>query len=125
MLTTINLSATISDGGTPRVLSSSDTVNVSYISSGSQTIGNTYELVAIAGAFNGGVLLYNTGSVDVSVRLQLDTFATNEYLLLTLIAGGILLVNPIVYGDAGPSQISTIAARTDSGTASIDYCVLV
>lgn len=124
MLATINLTATISDGGAPRVLSSSDTVNVSSVTSGTQTVGNTYELVANAGEFNGGVLLYNTGGVDVSVRLQLDIFTTNEYLLMTLIGGGILIVNPIVYGDAGPSQILTIAARTDTGTASIEYCVL-
>jgi hypothetical protein len=124
MLATINISATISDGGTPRVASSSDTVNVSSITSGAQTIGNTYEAVGTATTFSGAVMLYNAGTVDVSVRLQLDNFDTDEYLFMTLIAGGVLVVNPIVYGDAGPSQVSTIAARTDTGTASIEYCVL-
>lgn len=92
---------------------------------GSQTIGTTYEALASTALGNSSLLLYNTGTVDVSIRVRLSNFIVNEYQMFTLIGGGVMHIPHVFVSDEG--RVATredVFARTDSGTAVIDYCHL-
>jgi hypothetical protein len=72
-----------------------------------------------------GMVLYNKGTVDVSVRIRVVNFTTNEYLFYNLIAGGVLVIQPLHQTD--DDFLTTgeeIYARTASGTAIVEYCHL-
>jgi hypothetical protein len=126
MITTITYRATSDVDGQVQGVSNSESVEAQSVTSGVQSVGTTYELIVAAGNPPTGLFIYNTGAVDVSVRLTLDTFSVNEYHFINLIAGGIIAVPPVVINDLGyPTQVTAMHARTDSGTAELEYCLIV
>jgi hypothetical protein len=69
------------------------------------------------------MVLYNKGTVDVSVRIRVANFTTNEYLFYNLIAGGVLVIQPLHQTDDDFITVGeAIHARTASGTAVVEYC---
>jgi hypothetical protein len=120
----INFSASVTVDDEVKTISSSGSIAFSAITSGSQTVGNVYEPFATGmrpGAST--VIIYNTGTVDVSIRMEnTSTAAANDYHSFNLIAGGILVIHPMS-GD-GNATWNALAARTSSSTATLDYCIL-
>jgi hypothetical protein len=121
----IQYSASVTVDGEVRSVSGNETIEVTNMVTGSQTIGNTYELLQGTGMPQVGMVLYNKGTVDVSVRITLGSFTTNEYLFYNLIAGGVLVIQPLHRADNNNVQTGDdIHARTASGTAIVEYCFL-
>jgi hypothetical protein len=119
----IQYSASVVVDGEVRSVSGNETIDVTNMVTGSQTIGNTYELLQGVNLPQVGMILYNRGTVDVSVRIRVLTFSTNEYLFYNLIAGGVLVIQPLHQTDNGFLTVGEdIYARTASGTAIVDYC---
>jgi hypothetical protein len=120
----INFSASVTVDDETKTISSSGTLAYRALTSGSQTVGNTYEAFATSvdpGAAT--VIIYNTGTVDVSIRITtLSAAAANDYQFLNCIAGGILVIHPLS-GD-GPATWSALSARTSSSTSTLDYCII-
>lgn len=121
----IQYSASVTVDGEVRSVSGNETIEVTQMVTGSQTIGNTYEILQGAGMPVVGMVLYNKGTVDVSVRITMGTFTTKQYLFYNLIAGGVLNIMPLHKSDSGSIQVGTaLHARTSSGTAVVEYCFM-
>ena len=121
----IQYSASVTIDGEVRSVSGNETVEVNQIVTGSQTIGNSYEILQGIAMPTVGMGLYNKGTVDMSVRITLGSFTTNEYLFYNLIAGGVLVIQPLHRADNNNVQTGDdIHVRTASGTAEIEYCFL-
>jgi hypothetical protein len=121
---TINFSASVTVDSETKTISSNGSITCTALTSGSQTVGNTYERIATG--FDPGaatIIIYNTGTVDVSIRIATaSAAAANDYQFMNCIAGGIVVIHP-VSGD-GPSTWSAISARTSSSTSTLDYCII-
>ena len=119
----IQYSASVTIEGEVRSVSGNETIEVSNMVTGSQTIGNTYEILQGVGMPQVGMVLYNKGTVDVSVRISFLNFTTNEYVFYNLLAGGVLVIQPLHKTDDDFLTVGeTIYARTASGTAIVEYC---
>ena len=115
--------ASVTVDGEVRSVSNSETIEVTQMVTGSQTIGNTYEILQGVTMPQVGMVLYNKGTVDVSVRLSFLNFTTNEYVFYNLLAGGVLVIQPLHKTDDDFLTVGeTIYARTASGTAIVEYC---
>jgi hypothetical protein len=126
MQVTITTSASVDDAGQVRALTSSEVIEAASVVNGSQDIGNTYEPIAQAQTSTYGCIIYNTGAVDVSIRATLLDFTTNEYIFYNVIPGGIIFVPFLVDNDAGAvTKVQLIDARTASGTATLEYCLIL
>jgi hypothetical protein len=124
MAISISFTASCADNdGTTRELSSSATLDASAVTTGTQTVGNTYEELAVSAKAFTAIILHNTGTVDVSVRFTLSRYTTNRYVCYTVPADGVFVVPPIYETDDGPGTL-TVSARTNSGTANIRYCII-
>jgi hypothetical protein len=119
----IQYSASVTIDGEVRSVSGNETIEANSMTTGSQTIGNSYELLAGSTTALVGLLLYNAGTVDVSVRLTLLNYTTKQYVFLNLIAGGVMCIGPQIVNDAGVvTDVVGTHARTASGTAIVEYC---
>jgi len=121
-LATINFSASVTVDSETKTISSNGAITCTALTSGSQTVGNTYERIATG--FDPGaatIIIYNTGTVDVSIRVSTTTGAL-DYQFMNCIAGGIVVIHP-VSGD-GFARWSAISARTSSSTSVLDYCII-
>ena len=119
----IQYSASITIEGEARTVSGNETIEVTQMVTGSQTIGNTYEILQGVSMPQVGMVLYNKGTVDVSVRISFISFTTNEYIFYNLLAGGVLVIQPLHQTDDGSITVGeTIYARTSSSTAIVEYC---
>jgi hypothetical protein len=119
----IQYSASVTVDGEVRSVSNSETIEVTQVVTGSQTIGNTYEILQGVSMPQVGMVLYNKGTVDVSVRISFISFTTNEYIFYNLLAGGVLVIQPLHQTDDDSITTGeTIYARTASGTAIVEYC---
>jgi hypothetical protein len=119
----IQYSASVTVDGEVRSVSGNETIEVTQMVTGSQTIGNTYEILQGVTMPQVGMVLYNKGTVDVSVRLSFLNFTTNEYVFYNLLAGGVLVIQPLHKTDDDfLTTGETIYARTASGTAIVEYC---
>ena len=119
----IQYSASVTVDGEVRSVSNSETIEVTQMVTGSQTIGNTYEILQGVTMPQVGMVLYNKGTVDVSVRISFLNFTTNEYVFYNLLAGGVLVIQPLHKTDDDfLTTGETIYARTASGTAIVEYC---
>jgi hypothetical protein len=119
----IQYSASVTIDGEVRSVSGSEIIEVNQMVTGSQTIGNTYEILQGVSMPQVGMVLYNRGTVDVSVRLSFLNFTTNEYVFYNLLAGAVLVIQPLHQTDDGFTTVGeTIYARTASGTAIVEYC---
>jgi hypothetical protein len=126
MQTTITFSASVDDGGQVRAIGGTEIIETSSVVSGYQDIGNTYESIVQAQVGSFGCVVYNAGAVDIAIRLTLTIFTTNEYIFYNVIPGGVMFVPFLVQNDAGNvSPVQDISARTDSGTATIEYCLIL
>jgi hypothetical protein len=115
--------ASVTVDGEVRSVSNSETIEVTQMVTGSQTIGNTYEILQGVSMPQVGMVLYNKGTVDVSVRISFLNFTTNEYVFYNLLAGGVLVIQPLHKTDDDFLTVGeTIYARTASGTAIVEYC---
>lgn len=119
----IQYSASVTVDGEVRSVSNSETIEVTQVVTGSQTIGNTYEILQGVSMPQVGMVLYNKGTVDVSVRISFISFTTNEYIFYNLLAGGVLVIQPLHQTDDDSITVGeTIYARTSSSTAIVEYC---
>jgi hypothetical protein len=119
----IQYSASVTVDGEVRSVSGNETIEVTQMVTGSQTIGNTYEILQGVTMPQVGMVLYNKGTVDVSVRISFLNFTTNEYVFYNLLAGGVLVIQPLHKTDDDFLTVGeTIYARTASGTAIVEYC---
>jgi hypothetical protein len=119
----IQYSASVNIDGEVRSVSGNEIIEVNQMVTGSQTIGNTYEILQGLSMPQVGMVLYNKGTVDVSVRLSFFSFTTNEYVFYNLLAGGVLVIQPLHQtDDDSRANCETIYARTASGTAIVEYC---
>ena len=118
----ITFDASVNVGGETKTLSNTASVNCTQLVSGSQTVGNTYEVFATAYGASATVIVYNTGTVDASIRVTLGSSATNDFHCINCIAGGIVVI-PCAWGD-GTDRWTALHARSDSGTVTLDYCII-
>ena len=124
---TLTFSASMEADGETKTIGSTASLTVSAIQSGKQTIGNSYETLATLLPENTTVIIYNPSTVDVSVRLKLESYTTKAYAMYNVIAGGLFVVPRQHITDTGTflaSRIDALDARTDSGTANVEYCIL-
>ena len=122
----INYRATVTVDGELREIGGSETIEVQNMVTGTQTVGTTYEALSAVALGNGPLILYNAGSVDVAVRVTLGNYSVNEYMMFTLIAGGVMHIPYLFLNDElRPTTREAVFARTASGTAVIDYCHLI
>lgn len=121
----ISYSASVTVGGELREVAGVEAIEVGNIITGSQTIGTSYEVIGGTIIPEAGMCLYNTGAVDVSIRIRLSHFTINEYLFFNLIAGGVMFFPKVYFNDEGrPATAEDFYARTASGTVTVDYCLL-
>lgn len=119
----IQYSASVTIDGEARTVSGNETVEASNIITGSQTIGNSYEVLAGSQMPGTALLLYNAGTVDVAVRVQILPSDTLDYISFNLIAGGVMVIPKTFISDLDAIALVTgIHARTSSGTAVVEYC---
>lgn len=126
---TLTFSASMEADGETKTISSNATLSVEKIQTGKQTVGNTYETLALTNPDNALVILYNPSDKDVSVRLQVASLNNDTYYAYNLIAGGMFVVPRQHMVDIQgaiqlPFKLLGLAARTESGTAEIEYCIL-
>jgi hypothetical protein len=126
---TITFSASVVADGETKTIGSTGTLTVDSVLTGKQTVGNTYETLALLDSKNAIVIIYNPSANDVSVRVTIDHSVTNQYFFYNVIAGGIFVVPRLHVTDVSKTksvvaQISAIGARTSAGTADIEYCIL-
>lgn len=128
---TLTFSASMEADGETKSIGSNATLSVDKIQTGKQTVGNTYEVLALTNPDNAIVIIYNPSDKDVSVRLQVADLGggSDTYYAYDLIAGGMFVVSRQHMVDIGgviqlPFKLLGLAARTDSGTAEIEYCIL-
>lgn len=125
MNATITFAASMTIDGEQKSLGTSANLNVSGLTSGKQTVGTTYEVLATALGTTQAIILQNTSLVDVSVRIDLQVFTTNEFMCFDVPPDGILVIPALLFGDNGLSGPNdNIYARSASGTADIDYCII-
>lgn len=115
--------------GETKTISSNATLSVEKIQTGKQTVGNTYETLALTNPDNALVILYNPSENDISVRLQVASVSNDTYYAYDLIAGGVFVVPRQHMVDIQgaiqlPFKLLGLAARTDKATAEIEYCIL-
>lgn len=121
----ISYKASVTVGGESREIAGSEAVDVQNVITGSQTIGTTYEVLQGVSMSNVGMVFYNPSEVDVSIRISVFNFSVNEYIFYNLVAGGILVIQPLHRTDTDHTENGeTLYARTASGTATIEYCHL-
>ena len=94
------------------------------MTTGTQTVGNTYEDVGLLSKAFTVVIIKNLGTVDVSVRLTALDYTTNRYVAYTVPPDGVFVVPPMIFTDDGYGVVDGVAARTFSGTANLDYCII-
>lgn len=124
---TLTFSASIEADGETKTIASSAAINASNMLTGKQTVGNTYETLGQASPSNSIMIIYNPSTVDVSVQMELASYTTNRYLCHNLIAGGIFVVHRQYLSDTGTNlyaRVAAVKARTDSGTADLEYLIL-
>ena len=69
------------------------------------------------------LLVYNAGTVDVAIRVQILPSDTLDYISFNLIAGGVMVIPKTFISDLDAIALVTgIHARTSSGTAVVEYC---
>jgi hypothetical protein len=119
----IQYSATVTIDGEVRTVSGGETIEASNITTGSQTIGNTYEVLAGSTIPGTALLLYNTGTVDVAVRVLIAPSDVLDYISFNLIAGGVMCIPKTFVSDLDAvAFVIGIQARTSSSTAVVEYC---
>jgi len=119
----IQYSASVTIDGEARTVSGNETVEASNIITGSQTIGNSYEVLAGSQMPGTALLVYNAGTVDVAIRVQILPSDTLDYISFNLIAGGVMVIPKTFISDLDAIALVTgIQARTSSGTAVVEYC---
>ena len=115
--------------GEAKSITGTGTIEAGSIVTGKMTVGNTYEALATSFIQSNMLIVKNTSStVDVSLRLDLEEYTTNRYTVINIPAGQIGVV-PMLWGNdngsgMGITRVADIAARTDSGTADVDYCII-
>ena len=115
--------------GEAKSITGTGTIEAVSIVTGKMTVGNSYEVLATSFIQSNMLIVKNTSStVDVSVRLDLEEYTTNRYTVINIPAGQIGVV-PMLWGNdkgsgMGITRVADIAARTDSGTADVDYCII-
>jgi hypothetical protein len=121
---TIAFDASITIDGEEKQLSTNGSLSCHTAISGTQTVGNTYEPIATGVTVPAHVIIYNTGTVDVAVQVTLSNAnsPTSTYHEITCVPGGIVVVPP-VWNDKA-SFWTALKARTHTGTADIDYCII-
>ena len=122
MAISIALTASCAAGGETKELSSTATLDAAAVTTGTQTVGNTYEVFATAYGGSATVIVYNTGTVDASIRVTLSSSATNDFHCINCIAGGVVVI-PYAWGD-GNNRWTALHARSASGTVTLDYCII-
>jgi hypothetical protein len=119
----IQYSASVTIDGEARTVAGNETVEASNIITGSQTIGNSYEVLAGSQMPGTALLVYNAGTVDVAIRVQILPSDTLDYISFNLIAGGVMVIPKTFISDLDAIALVTgIQARTSSGTAVVEYC---
>ena len=125
MNATLSFSASVAIDNETKSIGSTATLNATSVTSGKQTVGTSYELLATADGSTQAIILHNTGAVDVSVRVELQVFTTNEYVCFAVPPDGLLVIPAFMFGDNGMSgPNNNIACRASSGTVDIDYCIV-
>jgi hypothetical protein len=127
-IATITFSASMVADGETKTIGSTATLSVQSITTGKQTIGSTYEAAAIPFPTNALVIIYNPSANDVAIRIETVISSSSEYFFYNLIPGGIFVVPRWHLSDVtaliAPSQINRLSAKTDKGTADLEYCII-
>jgi hypothetical protein len=119
----IQYSASVTIDGEARTVSGGETIEVGNMITGSQTIGNTYEVMAGSSIPRTALLLYNAGTVDVAVRVTMSPADTYDYAIFNLIAGAPMVIPRLFISDVNVvSEVTGIHVRTASSTAIVEYC---
>jgi hypothetical protein len=119
----IQYSASVTIDGEARTVSGGETIEASNMITGSQTIGNTYEVMGGSAIHRTALLLYNAGTVDVAVRVTMSPADTYDYAIFNLIAGGVMVIPKLFISDANTvAEVVGVHARTSSSTAIVEYC---
>ena len=119
----IQYSASVTIDGEVRTVSGGETIEASNMITGSQTIGNAYEVMAGSAIHRTALLLYNAGTVDVSVRVTMSPADTYDYAFFNLIAGGVMVIPKLFISDGNiVAEVVGVHARTSSSTAIVEYC---
>jgi hypothetical protein len=125
MNVTIQYSASVQVDGEVRTIAGSDFVEAGNVITGTQTIGDTYEVIGGSAFPSTAIMLHNTGSVDVSIRVQIYPVDTFVYLAFNLTPGATMCIPKTMVSDADQMSFAVaVQARTSSGTADIDYCLI-
>lgn len=124
MAISITLTASCAAGGETKELSSTATLDAAAVTSGTQTVGNTYEDVGLLSKGFTAVIIKNLGTVDISIRLTASRYTTSQYVAYTVPPSGVFVVPPMIDTDNGPGNVAAVGARTFSGTANLDYCII-
>lgn len=119
----IQYSASVTIDGEVRTVSGGETIEASNMITGSQTIGNAYEVMAGSAIHRTALLLYNAGTVDVAVRVTMSPADTYDYAIFNLIAGGVMVIPKLFISDGNVvAEVIGVHARTSSSTAIVEYC---
>lgn len=124
---TLTFNASVVVDGETKAVSSTGTITANDVITGKQTIGNSYESLGTNSLLNAMMVVYNPNTVDVSVQVELESYTSKRYVGMNLIAGGVMVVPRMWITDIGTnlhSRVTAVRARTDSGTAIVDYCII-
>lgn len=124
MAISITFSASCDYGGETKELTSTATIDASEVTTGTQTVGNTYEPIALAsGTLFHTAIFKNLGTVDIAIRITASLYTTNQYAFYTVPPGQVFVLPYIHATDGGPGNVN-VAARSQSGTCDVDYCII-
>jgi len=124
----ISYSASVTIDGELREVSGGGNVDAKFVTTGVQTVGNTYEVLGANVVPGTAMFVYNKGTVDVSIRVAFPggKYSTNQYNMFTVPPGAIFCVPRLfITDDLQVTQLGAIFARSASGTCEVDYCVIV
>lgn len=106
-------------------LSTSIVLEAASVQSGVLTADTTYEQIAETLPVGSGtpqaVAIYNSGAVDVSVRLSITG---PKYHFLTVPPSCVVLVPTTILDGSTPIDWSALHVRTVSGTCDVEYVVI-
>ena len=125
MNVTIQYSASVQVDGEVRTVAGSDFIEAGNVITGTQTVGATYEVLGGSAFPATAMMVHNTGTVDVSIRVLILPANTFMYLSFNLTPGATMCIPNTFVSDAAQMSFAiAILARTSSGTADVDYCLI-
>jgi hypothetical protein len=121
---TLDFTASVTTDGETKEVTTSATLEGDYAASGVITATTTYQTISTSGDYVACVV-YNAGSVDVSVRVGTGSVTTGYY-FMTCPPGAFVIVPGLLKNDDGIIiECGDPAVKAQTGTAEVEFAIIL